>query len=266
MRAAKAKKHRRSIPAKVHRAKAKTHRLARMACLLVAMACVFAVGRWPHKLQQWERQVVGAVRKVLVARQAQAVEPAPGPKVGTAQTFSGPDGGAPAAAAVDALDASIVGQIDAESLAPSLATIQQAPEGSAVHLYISSPGGDAFAMMDWIDAVEIAKAKHHVRLQCDTGALVASAASIIYEGVCNERRASARTIFLFHGVAAMAAGKAGDIEDRLKLLRALEHATAVLVAPHLHMTIEAYEAWIDRHDRFLTTDELAKMGGVDSVA
>lgn len=161
--------------------------------------------------------------------------------------------------------AAIVGQIDEDSLSTSLKVIQQAPESSTVQLYISSPGGDGFAMMAWIDAVEIAKARSHVKVVCHTGSLVASAASIIFESSCDVRIANPRTIWLFHGVSAMAAGKAGDIEDRLKLLRALEHATAVLVAPHLRMTTAQYEAWIDRHDRFLTTDELMAMGGADSV-
>jgi len=159
----------------------------------------------------------------------------------------------------------IVGPVDESSLAPSLNVIRQAPEGSAVNLYINSPGGNGIAMLAWLDEVDRIKAAKGTRLHCTTGSLLASAASIIFEAACDRRVLSASTVVLFHGVGSMAAGKAGDVEDAARLMRTLDWSVATRVAPKLHMGVQQYLDWIDRRDRWLTAQELLDLGGADAL-
>jgi ATP-dependent Clp protease protease subunit len=156
------------------------------------------------------------------------------------------------------LEAKIVGEVSSDSLGEVLAVIEKA-EGKPVHLYIDSPGGDAIATLEFIQAV---KRKHAV-VVCDTGVMAASAASYIFEAVCTVRHAAPETLWLFHGAASMGAGKANEMEDKAKLMRVLNHTLAVLMAARIGMTVDQFIAWTDGHDRWLTTDELKAMGGAD---
>lgn len=154
--------------------------------------------------------------------------------------------------------AEIVGAVTEESLSASLAVVRAAAEGGTVYIHIDSPGGDGFAMLTWLDAVDVARRTRHVKLVCDAGGIVASAAAIIFTN-CDERLAATTTVFLYHGVSSMAAGKTTHIEDALQMLRAMEMAVAIRIAPKLGMTPEAYLSWTAGRDRWLVAQELAKM-------
>ena len=160
-------------------------------------------------------------------------------------------------------DAELVGEVDGESLGAILNVIGNAPKGGTIRLFVSSPGGDGIATLRFLELVRQAKEEKGIRLECRSGMLVASAAAIIFEAACDARQGDEGTIWLFHGVASQSQGKVGNVEDDAALMRALDHSVAVLVAPHLHMTVEQYLAWIEGRDRWLTTEQLRKMGGCD---
>jgi len=161
----------------------------------------------------------------------------------------------------------IEGVVTEDSLAPARASVNGASDGDTVQWRINSPGGSAFATMDFISDMQVAKAKKHLRIECHVNWLAASAAAVIFEsGLCDVRTAERHSMFLFHGAAGMAGGKAGSLEDAAKLCRLFDKSMAELVAPRLHMTAAQYLAWIEQRDRFLSYDELAAIGGLDVVA
>ena len=160
----------------------------------------------------------------------------------------------------------IEGVVTEDSLAPARASVNGASDGDTVQWRINSPGGSAFATMDFISDMQVAKAKKHLRIECHVNWLAASAAAVIFEsGLCDVRTAERHSMFLFHGAAGMAGGKAGSLEDAAKLCRLFDKSMAELVAPRLHMTAAQYLAWIEQRDRFLNYDELAAIGGLDEV-
>jgi ATP-dependent protease ClpP protease subunit len=170
----------------------------------------------------------------------------------------------PSVAAAASFNCAFEGPVNEEMLSAPLAVITSAADTTVV-CHFDTPGGDAFATLRFLMEVRAAKEKNHVRIACTTGSLVASAGSIIYESICDERHASPETLWLFHGVATGVGGKAATVEDTSHLMRVMDRAVAIWIAPRLGMTPDAYVAWVDAHDRWLSTEELLKMGGVDDT-
>lgn len=157
-------------------------------------------------------------------------------------------------------EVSLTGPIDSDGLTGALTVIAAAAAaGKPVHVFLDTPGGDAIATLAFIMEVQ----KLHANIACDTGMMVASAGSYIYEGICTTRHANEATMFLFHGAAGALGGKANNMEDAAKFMRTINHSLAVLMAGRLGMTPDQFLNWIEGHDRWLTTDELKAMHGVD---
>lgn len=159
--------------------------------------------------------------------------------------------------------------MDFESLEAVSAQLGKALGGDGkkdVTLRISSPGGNGFATLLFIDQIQDMKARNHARIHCVASLMAASAAAILLESpVCDTRAMTDATILLFHGVRSQAGGKTGEIEDELKLLKGLDLMVANMIAPRMRMTPAEYLAWIDRHDQWLTADEALARSAVDEV-
>lgn len=161
-------------------------------------------------------------------------------------------------------DASLVGEMDGESLGGVMTQLMSSPTDRPLSLRITSPGGNAIATLVFIELVKDLKHERGLRIVCTGSVMVASAAALLFESeVCDERVLEPATIVLFH--AAYLTNGSGH-EDETAMLRALNRALAYVVSGRLHMTVDAYLAWIAGHDRWLSADVAVELGYADRLA
>lgn len=164
-------------------------------------------------------------------------------------------------------DASIIGDMDGESLGGTMTQLMSSPSDRPVQLRITSPGGNALSTLVFIELVKDLKHEREMKIVCTGSVMVASAAALLFESsVCDERILEPATVMLFHAAyLSGASGKGKDMEDDSSLLRALNRALAYVVAERLHMTVDQYLAWIDGHDRWLSADLAVELGYADRL-
>jgi len=184
--------------------------------------------------------------------------PAPAQPAPVVSKSNGPDKG-------KKYDVDIQGDFDDTSTASWLKALKDHAEGGRILVRFSSPGGDALAMMAFIEHVQDLKKAHPtLRLACYGEVMVASAAAMSYEALCDERYEVEGTTWLFHGVqGGIGGGNEGQAAERVAMAHALNHQIAVWVAPKLGMTVEEYEAWVLGKDRFLDSDQALEAHAVD---
>jgi ATP-dependent protease ClpP protease subunit len=164
-----------------------------------------------------------------------------------------------------ASEPSIEGAISSETLAPVYAALKQAPEGSTVHLHISSPGGEALSTLVFIDLAGHVKDERHLRVECDGGAMVASAAALIMESpVCDVRTVRPWTLFMVHMARIDAPPDAVITDEDRDELHSINDAMVNILAARLHRDPWQVESYLQRA-RWLTWFTLLRQGWVDHV-
>lgn len=162
-------------------------------------------------------------------------------------------------------DVDVIGPMEGESLAGSFAQLLSAP-GPEVAMRINSPGGSVFTTLLFIDLARDEKAKRDLHVTCVGTVAVASAAALLFESeVCDVRVLEPATVVLFHGVSGSGGGKQEEQEDNAAFTRALNRSLAMIIAPRLQMTVDAYLAWIAGRDRTLTSDVCVELHVADRV-
>jgi ATP-dependent protease ClpP protease subunit len=162
-------------------------------------------------------------------------------------------------------DVDLFGAMTGDSLAKTLDQLNSA-QGPEVTFRISSPGGEAIATFVFIELAKDIKAAKGLHVTCVGTVMVASAAAILLESpVCDVRIIEPATVVLFHAASGGTRGKAGEQEDDLKLLQALNYMAAAMVAPRIGMTPEEYLSWIGDRDRWLSSAQCLERGIVDEV-
>jgi ATP-dependent protease ClpP protease subunit len=97
-------------------------------------------------------------------------------------------------------------------------------EGSEVHLFIDSPGGDAFSGLALADLIEFYQKYHGIKFIAWGTGIIASAAVPIF-AVCDETHATDSTIFMVHEAALWkwpGRETASDIRSQGKLMDLLQ--------------------------------------------
>ena len=161
-------------------------------------------------------------------------------------------------------DASIVGEMNGESLGGTMTQLLTAPVDRPVQLRIASPGGSAIATMVFIEMAKDLKHDRGLHVVCTGSVMVASAAALLFESpVCDERVLEPATIIMFH--AAYLTGGNGSHADT-SMLDSLNRALAFMVAKRLGMTPDQYLEWIKGQDRWLAADLAVQLGFADRLA
>ncbi len=159
-------------------------------------------------------------------------------------------------AAPQKYDAQIEGPITEESLSDTLTQLKVAYDAnkSEALLYINSPGGDALAMLEFMGKAQDLR-KYGMKIHCTGDGIVASAASMIFEDICDIRDITPSALVLFHEAAGMIGGKETNMEDGLALIKALDRVVALKVAPRLHLTVEEYRARVKGRDWWMSGED-----------
>ena len=170
------------------------------------------------------------------------------------------------AAAPQKYDATLEGEIDNDSVTATYTQLKTAYDADKKEawLYIDSPGGEVFAMLQFTSHVKDLK-KYGMKIVCVADVMAASAASMIYEDICDVRIVTPGTVILFHEAAGMIGGKETNMADGLKLMQIIDEMVDNKIAPRLHLAPEEYRAHVRGRDWFLSSNEVVELFGADKV-
>ena len=120
-----------------------------------------------------------------------------------------------------------------------------------IHLYINSPGGQAYAGMAIYDVMQ------HVAPDVSTicvGMGMSAAAMILCGGAAGKRYALPNARIMIHQGSAGTRGAPSDMEIQLREVLALTHRMSEIIAHHSGRPVEQVALDIDR-DHYLTAEE-----------
>jgi ATP-dependent Clp protease protease subunit len=130
-----------------------------------------------------------------------------------------------------------------------------------IHLYINSPGGQAYAGMAIYDVMQ------HVRCEVSTmcvGMGMSAAAMILCGGATGKRLALPSAKIMIHQGSAGTQGAPRDMEIHIKEFMATTKRMAEIIAFHTGKPIADVERDIDR-DYFMTAEEAKEYGLIDEI-
>src|SRR6476469_8727971 len=130
-----------------------------------------------------------------------------------------------------------------------------------IHLYINSPGGQAYAGMAIYDVMQ------HVRCEVSTicvGMGMSAAAMILCAGATGKRLALPSAKIMIHQGSAGTRGAPSDMEIQLREVLSTTKRMAQIIAFHSGRSLEQVERDLDR-DYFMTAQEALEYGIIDEV-
>jgi ATP-dependent Clp protease protease subunit len=130
-----------------------------------------------------------------------------------------------------------------------------------IHLYINSPGGQAYAGLAIYDAIQYVQPD--VSTIC-LGMGMSAAAMILCGGARGKRFALPSSRIMIHQGAAGMRGAPVDMEIQLKEVLSITRRMIEVIAHHSEQPIERVRTDIDR-DYFMTAEEARAYGIIDEV-
>jgi ATP-dependent Clp protease protease subunit len=130
-----------------------------------------------------------------------------------------------------------------------------------IHLYVNSPGGDAYAGLAIYDAMQYVKPD--VQTYC-IGMAMSAGAMILAGGAAGKRQVLPSSKVMIHQGSGGFRGTPADIQIAAREILALTHRYAEVIARHSGHDVEQVMRDIDR-DRFLTPEEAVEYGLADRV-
>jgi ATP-dependent Clp protease protease subunit len=130
-----------------------------------------------------------------------------------------------------------------------------------IHLYINSPGGQAYAGMAIYDVMQ------HVRCEVSTicvGMGMSAAAMILCGGATGKRLALPSAKIMIHQGTAGTRGAPRDMEIHLREFIATTRRMSEIIAFHSGKPVDVVERDIDR-DYFMTAAEAKEYGLIDDI-
>jgi ATP-dependent Clp protease, protease subunit len=130
-----------------------------------------------------------------------------------------------------------------------------------IHLYINSPGGQAYAGMAIYDVMQ------HVAPDVSTicvGMGMSAAAMILCGGAAGKRFALPNARIMIHQGSAGTRGAPSDMEIQLREVLALTHRMSEIIAHHSGRPVSQVAIDIDR-DHYLTAAEAREYGLIDDI-
>jgi len=156
------------------------------------------------------------------------------------------------------------GQVDEDSanlVVAQLVHLESDDPDKDIHLYINSPGGQAYAGMAIYDVMQ------HVAPDVSTicvGMGMSAAAMILCGGAAGKRFALPNARIMIHQGSAGTRGAPSDMEIQLREVLALTHRMSEIIAHHSGRPISQVALDIDR-DHYLTAEEARDYGLIDDI-
>jgi len=130
-----------------------------------------------------------------------------------------------------------------------------------IHLYVNSPGGDAYAGFAIYDAMQFVKPD--VATYC-IGMAMSAGALVLASGAAGKRFVLPNSKVMIHQGRASSSGQPADIQIAAREILALTHKYAEIIARHSGKDVAQVMHDIDR-DRFLSPEEAVEYGLADGV-
>jgi ATP-dependent Clp protease protease subunit len=130
-----------------------------------------------------------------------------------------------------------------------------------IHLYINSPGGEAYAGMAIYDTMQFIRPD--VSTIC-VGMAMSMGAVLLAGGAPGKRYVLPNAKVMIHQGAAGFRGSPTDVDIQAREVLAIKRRVAEIIAEHTHHPVEQVEADIER-DRFMSATEAREYGIVDEV-
>ena len=130
-----------------------------------------------------------------------------------------------------------------------------------IHLYVNSPGGDAYAGFAIYDAMQFVKPDvqtYGIGMAMSAGALV------LASGAPGKRHVLPNSKVMIHQGSGGFRGTPADIQIAAREILAITHKYAEIIARHSGKDVEQVMRDIDR-DRFLSPEEAVEYGLADRV-
>jgi ATP-dependent protease ClpP protease subunit len=134
-----------------------------------------------------------------------------------------------------------------------------------VHVFINSPGGDAFSGLALADQIERAQ-KRGFTIIAHASGIIASAAVPVF-AVCDERYAAEGTIFMVHEAALWkwpGRETASDIRSQNELMNLLRERYIKKLVDNSKLTKEQWEA-MEQKTTWFSADKAKEYGIVDRI-
>lgn len=130
-----------------------------------------------------------------------------------------------------------------------------------------SPGGELWSMWQVIGGLEDLKKNHPgVKIVCYADVLLASAAAISFEAVCDERYLTAQTSVLFHEAqGGVGGGNEARAQEAVDAIHATDESLDSVVAARLGMSLADYRLKVYGRNWWLRGQALVDVHGADSL-
>jgi ATP-dependent Clp protease protease subunit len=132
---------------------------------------------------------------------------------------------------------------------------------SDIHLYVNSPGGDAYAGFAIYDAMQFVKPD--VQTYC-IGMAMSAGALVLASGAPGKRHVLPNSKVMIHQGSGGFRGTPADIQIAAREILALTQKYAEIIARHAGKDVEEVMRDIDR-DRFLSPEEAVEYGLADAI-
>ncbi len=155
-------------------------------------------------------------------------------------------------------------QVDEQSanlIVAQLLFLEAEDPDADIHLYVNSPGGDAYAGFAIYDAMQFVKpdvCTYAVGMAMSAGALV------LASGAAGKRHVLPNAKVMIHQGSGGFRGTPADIQIAAREILAITRKYAEIIARHSSKDVEQVMIDIDR-DRFLSPEEAVEYGLADSV-
>jgi ATP-dependent protease ClpP protease subunit len=129
-------------------------------------------------------------------------------------------------------------------------------QGDKLFIYINSPGGEIFAMLDMIAKMKASP----IKFIC-VARLAASAAFMTFQH-CHERHLLREGVLMSHNAGTSIQGELPRIRTRLEMLEALVTPVEIVVAKRLQMSMARYKVLINSN-LWITHQNAKELNSID---
>ncbi len=221
-----------------------------------------------HQVKSWVKQHVPHKKGHYSAPRTQPAAPAPAPEATKPAEKAGPKFSLVAPDKGKKFDVLITSEFRPGSVARWETQAWKAGrDHKRVLVRITSPGGSGFAMLQFIQSMQDLKKTTGARLVCYGDIIVASAAAITLEAVCDERYVTPSTLILFHEaqIDGLPAHNEAQAEDEMAILHRLNAIVDQYIANRIGMPMEEYRRHVYGRDWWLNAEELMAVHGADGI-
>ena len=156
-----------------------------------------------------------------------------------------------------------VGGTSARKCIEALSAWSRREPGCSMTVVFNSPGGSVTAGLALYDHIVALRTQGH-NIRTVAMGMAASMAGVLLQAG-DERLIGRGAYLLIHEIASVTAGKMGDLEDEMVLLKKMQARIVSILAERSKLTVEEIKRRWKRRDWWLDSDEAVSLGFADKI-